>query len=354
MQGGASAVTWIAGSTLLATTAPRDKSGRWMGFCPMGLNAALLVAPLVGGVVLESKGFVAVFMVTFGVIVVDLCLRLLIIEGLNSAERRRADNCMYWDISYGSNGTPSIVASPSSEVSDIEPFLLSPAVEAERPVRTDDCTPSVICPRWRKLPRIPSLLRLRRLLVLLLSNFAEIVVMTAFDPVLPIFTQQAFGWGPLGAGLIFVPVVLPALLAPVVGALADKYGTRPFIFAGFVCAGPFLVLLRIVKGGGPTQVAILCTLLAFLGLSTACISAPTMAEITLMMGAERDSHSELFNRTRPDAQAFALFSCSTAAGLLVGPCLGGFMQHAVGWATMTLTLAILCWIIAVPVFLWLR
>jgi EmrB/QacA subfamily drug resistance transporter len=54
---------------------------------------------------------------------------------------------------------------------------------------------------------------------------------------LPLFTQDLLGWTPDLSGFILVPGgVLMALLMPISGTLADRYGARPFVFAGMIVA----------------------------------------------------------------------------------------------------------------------
>ncbi|MFL5825207.1 MAG: MFS transporter [Thermoleophilaceae bacterium] len=49
------------------------------------------------------------------------------------------------------------------------------------------------------------------------------------------FLQTALGYSPLGAGVRLLPWTLtPMLVAPVAGALADRYGNRPFMVLGLV------------------------------------------------------------------------------------------------------------------------
>src|SRR5204862_3919498 len=49
------------------------------------------------------------------------------------------------------------------------------------------------------------------------------------------FFQTALGLSPLDAGLRLLPwTATPMVVAPIAGALADRYGTRPFMILGLV------------------------------------------------------------------------------------------------------------------------
>ena len=327
---------------MLSDTVGRSKIGMAMGFCSLALNGALLLAPVLGGLALQQSGFMAVFAVTFAFIGADLAFRLLVVEKSVAERYYKHATPRYWIITYGHHGTPSISASPDTAIDDIEPLLLS-SETSPSPYHESPCI---------KRPML-SLLRLRRLRVLLLANFVEITYITAFDAVLPGFTHKTFGWGSLGAGLIFIPVVLPALIAPWIGRLSDKYGARLFIFGGFLAATPNILRLRLVENHHLSSIILLCALLSCLGLSTALISAPVMAEITYLVEKEEQRRPGIFGEKGAYAQAYALYLITTSGGLLVGPCWGGFINHALGWPTMGLTLGLLCAITSAPVFLWL-
>ena len=353
LQGCSSAFTWTAGLGLLSDAVGQSKVGKAMGFCSVGYNSALCVAPMIGGLVLDKSGFASVFIVTLGFIVIDLSLRLLIVEHKQAQLYARSSPGLYWIITYGRHGTPSISPSPCAEIEDIEPLFLSIDNDSDPPAYHDLNLSKTRLSRFQDLPLL-SLLRYRRFCVLLWANFAKITMITAFDAVLPLFAHDTFGWGSLGGGLIFIPVVVPTFMAPWVGELSDRYGPRFFIFGGFLMAAPFLVLLRCVKNDSVGHIALLCALLSVLGLATALITAPVMAQITYLVEAEERRQPGIFGSKGAYAQAYALYSFTTAAGLLVGPCWGGFLAGATSWGTMTFTLSLFCAITAVPMFLWLR
>jgi EmrB/QacA subfamily drug resistance transporter len=63
--------------------------------------------------------------------------------------------------------------------------------------------------------------------------------------------QIGFGYSPLGAGLrILAWMAMPMLVAPIAGALADRFGNRPFLMAGLTLqAGGLIWLSRLVEPG---------------------------------------------------------------------------------------------------------
>lgn len=349
LQGVSSAITWTAALTLLADNIGQTGLGKAMGICSVGMNGALLLAPITGGLVLESSGFTLVFVITLVIIAMDLLLRFLVIERV-SAEQYEKGPASFWTITYGSHGTPVISPLSSSENESFEtPLLLLYDTSF-----MDNLSEESAKPTHKRLSPILFLLKSRRLCLLLWITLVQITMMTAFDAVLPLFTHEVFGWNSLGAGLIFIPVVLPALVAPWIGELSDKYGPRLFILAGFVTATPVFMILRTVAKDEIGHVVLLCTLLSILSLAMAFVMAPVMAEIRYVVESEERRLPGLFGDRGSYAQAYALYAFASAGGLLLGPVLGGFLAHAAGWGNMNMTLGFVAAITAVLVFFWLQ
>lgn len=79
LQGLSAAIVWSVGLALLADTFG-DKIGQAMGYSAISMSMGLLVSPAIGGAVFEKAGYYAVYYVAFGCIVVDIIIRLILIE----------------------------------------------------------------------------------------------------------------------------------------------------------------------------------------------------------------------------------------------------------------------------------
>lgn len=80
LQGISAAVVWTVGLALLADTVGHETIGQSMGYVTMSMSVAVLVAPLLGGVVYARAGYYAVFFMAFGLIALDIILRILLVE----------------------------------------------------------------------------------------------------------------------------------------------------------------------------------------------------------------------------------------------------------------------------------
>ncbi|OAP53874.1 hypothetical protein AYL99_11896 [Fonsecaea erecta] len=366
LQGVSSALTWTAGVTLTIETVQEHEVGQTLGICSLGMNLALLLAPVLGGLLLEQSGYHSVFAITFALLALDVTWRLTLIERSAVNPGQGPPQHVYWTTVFGENGTPRIMPSPTREdIPNLEPLLVS----AERPplesdidfedfivsYRLGENSVQTISPVRRDVREsgrrgkiftqtiIPlmRLLRRPRLVVALWATFAQTTITTSLDAVLPLFVKDKFTWGPQAAGLIFMPIVLPTFWAPFVGAVTDRDGPKWMTSMAFILGCPIWILLRLVTHAGVSQSAILCILLAMVGVTATLATAPLMAEITFAVKSQNGIARGRFGPRGPIAQAYALYSFSLAGGLLVGPLWGGLIMELGGWKTMTWTLSLL-------------
>jgi hypothetical protein len=302
LEGLSGAVMWTSGPALLVDTVGQKEIGKVMGWCSISMNAAMLLGPLLGGIIFERSGYCAVFSLAFGVIFLDIVLRLMLVEKKVAAKWFCITGVSeeYWIRVYDTSGPPHIA--PSAEMKSIS------SMESLENIVTYNSDSSMIdhqdpsAPRHtrfcftRNLPTVITLLRSLRLLVALWGSLVQAAILCAFDSVLPLFVHRTFDWNPTGAGLIFLPIVIPSLMAHLIGHMADKYGPRWLSAIGFITAVPSLVLLRVVAHQSLRQVVLLCALLTLLGSSMILVMIPLMAEITYVVEAKEKKKPGIFGK----------------------------------------------------------
>ena len=80
LQGITSCVVWTTGLAVLVDTVGQKHIGEYMGYVGIALNAGSILAPLLGGIVFAKAGYDAVFGLVTGVVVLDILLRVLMVE----------------------------------------------------------------------------------------------------------------------------------------------------------------------------------------------------------------------------------------------------------------------------------
>ena len=335
-QGLSAAVVGTMGLALVADTFEQSEIGKAMGYVSLASSIAAFISPLLGGVVYSQGGYYAVFGMCFGLVLLDLLLRLSVVEKVDAvSQSNEADvESLYSLVGEG-------------ESSDEHGSLMPSDPNSRSPRKGVHKTPS-----QNRQYSMTELLLSPRLPVALSVIFVRSLLLTSFDATLPLFVNNAFGWTSLGSGLIFLPFILPLFLAPYVGSLADKkFQPRLIASVGFFIGVPLLITLRLVGGQNGlddlTSIILLVANLVGVGAALVLMLPPTMVEIERIIAEtnrcenEAELHMKASSNIAIRGQVYGLLNCAWALGTLAGPLWGGFVVSAAGWGTMTLSLAVL-------------
>lgn len=344
LQGISAAIVWTVGLALLVDTAGQEEIGQVMGYVSISMSVAVLVAPLLGGVVYARGGYYPVYYMAFALIILDIVLRVALVEKKVAKKWIAEDESKVEETS-----TPPPSVSDSEKEKEANPKTSESPIPL--PIARLPSTNPPFSPKSSSLPPILTLLSSRRLLSTLYCTLVQSSLLTAWDAIIPLRVSHLFGWHSLGAGLIFLPLVLPSFLAPFIGAYADRHGPRLPAFLGFLLATPFLVLLLLVSHPGIRQIVLMCALLGLLGFALTMVMTPLMAEITYEVAAQEKAQPGKFGPKGAYAQAYGLFNTAFAGGILVGPLWGGFVTGTAGWGTTCWSLGVWSVVSAVPAVL---
>ncbi|MCJ1277041.1 hypothetical protein MMC21_004850 [Puttea exsequens] len=300
----------------------------------MALSSGQLLGPVIGGVLYEYEGYFQVFLPAFGLLIVEIVLRLLVVE------KRRA--------SMTSLGGEA----PSTETSEPEYQRDACAQEAGGPDKSmvEPAEPLGVeaqlllskAPIARPTNAFLILLACPRFLVAITGLFIMNSIACGFDGVLAPYIHDAFDLKSTHAAALFLAMALPNMfVAPVIGALTDRYGTKLPIAAGCTLAAPTLFLLRFIVPGTSLPFVKLMVVLVFVGMSLACIMPPLGVEASKVVDAIERDQAGVFGPNGPYSQAYGLAYFAVAAGGLVGPLYAGYLRAWLGWEAMSLSMAIL-------------
>ncbi|KAK3674180.1 hypothetical protein LTR78_006027 [Recurvomyces mirabilis] len=357
LQGISAAVVWVVGLALLVDTVGSEGVGQAMGYLGLSMSLAILLAPLLGGVVFAASGYYAVFAMAFGLIGFDIVMRLVMIEKKVALRWLPREEVI--PDTKKQDMPPLDTRNPALDLQEI-PALPVMDDTANKEAATSD-TAKTTPPGTRRplgkfasrLPAVIYLLSSRRVLSALWACLVQSSLLTAFDSMLPLYVRDTFHWNSTGAGLIFLPIVVVSFLGPLIGRASDQVGPRWFATAGFVIGCPFIMLMRLVDHNSLTQKVLLCALLALFGLAMTLVITPIMAEITYAVDAKARRHPPgFFGKNGAYAQAYSLFNMAWAAGCFIGPLMGGLINQRAGWGTSTLVLGCLSIFTALPTAVW--
>ncbi|RYP64909.1 hypothetical protein DL771_008541 [Monosporascus sp. 5C6A] len=376
LQGLSAGIVWSVGCALLVDTMGHAV-GVAMGYVNTSLSLGLLIAPAIGGAVYEAAGYYAVFYISFGIVGVDILLRLAMIEkkvakqwlpeeDSSTCERlpepdvEKAAHAPTTDAdrrtnSDASNGT---LPAPAGNGTTGEPRQRITAEDKSQEDstagRADDTAHPSSTQHWRKKDAALVLIKSPRLLAALYGMFAQAGLMMGFDAVLALFVQDTFHWTSTAAGIVFLAIFLPGFISPLVGWLSDRYGPKWLSLGGFCASVPLLVCLRFVDGDSVGDKVLLCFLLALLGCAFSFSGTPLMAEISYVIESLAARHPGIFGEKGVYGLGYGLFTMSFALGGTIGPLWSGYVVAGAGWGTLGWSFAIWAASAAVVVVVWLE
>jgi DHA1 family solute carrier family 18 vesicular amine transporter 1/2 len=274
VQGAADAVTWVVGFALIADRYRVEERGRVTGIVMSGTSFALMIGPSIGGWLYEIGGIRLPFLFVTVLSIAVAALFLWVDLPAPSVEQERV---------------------PVSLV------LRQPAVAA--------CAGAVILAAG---------------------------TLSMLEPVLALYLGN-LGIGPARIGLLFgIAAVVNAVLHPLFGHMADRWGARRMMLIGLSLSAFALAALGQTWSFGSTiafQIPLAATMALMITPSLAY-----MAQATSLGGI--DSFGV----------AYGLYNMAWGVGLLCGPGIGGFLFERMGFSRLALiwapALLVVTWLLA--------
>ncbi|KAL8948454.1 MAG: hypothetical protein Q9222_005362 [Ikaeria aurantiellina] len=334
LQGTSAAVVWTIGLALVLDTVGPGNLGKTIGSIFGFISIGELAAPVLGGVVYKKAGYPGVFGIGFAILAVDFIMRLLLIEKKTAAQwetkgDEREDNP---DEQDG-------IASGDEDQDEQEPLLR----------KKEENNYKVPEGQHKAVKAFPILYCLKdpRLLTALLLALNQATLLATFDATIPTEAEALFGFDSLKSGLLFIALVLPyLLLGPVAGWLVDRYGSKPAAVLGFGYLVPVLILLRLARPGGNSEITIYCAILALCGVGMAIIGSPSIVEASFVVQMYDKANPDFFGQQGPYAQLYGINSMVFSLGLTIGPLVSGGLKDSIGYGNMNLVVAMFCFITA--------
>lgn len=127
LQGAATAMVTVAGLAIVTDAVDKRHLGQMIGYVGTALTLGFMCGPLLGGVVFNLGGFYAVCGMAFGIIALDMLLRLAVIEKKTagrwlsisddetpSHQRRDSVERLPYGTAFNGSGIPKTFKSKSS------------------------------------------------------------------------------------------------------------------------------------------------------------------------------------------------------------------------------------------------
>lgn len=182
----------------------------------------------------------------------------------------------------------------------------------------------------------------------------QAALMGTLDVSVPIIGEASYGLTSLQTGLLFIPILLPALmLGPLAGGIMDRQGPKIMVVWGFGLLVPIFLSLRMVQPGGLDKILIYALILTLCGTCLAVTSPPAMVESMLVVDEYYQANPEVFGAHGPYAQASSITGMVYNTGTALGALLAGALNDAIGYGNMNLVTAALSLVTAILGFFFL-
>lgn len=223
-------MVYTVGLTIITDTVDPEEIGHYMGYALSAMSFGVLAGPPIGSLV-YSLNYIAVVFLMAGVALVDIVLRLVMIEkGTARVLQENAYGC------------------------------------TERTRLLDETLTSKLQPARPGIGKTLKLLSNPGIATALYGVFVHFVIICSFDGVLPIYLAQTLQWSSLKVGLCFLAIGIPnVILGPLAGKLSDTLGPRWLACGGCVLTSLPMVLLQLVHENTESQILLLFFSLALLG-----------------------------------------------------------------------------------------
>ncbi|KXG49863.1 Major facilitator superfamily domain, general substrate transporter [Penicillium griseofulvum] len=313
---------FIVGMATMAENIGSEHMGKIAGLTSTIVSAGTCAGPVIAGFLFGFGGYWTAWGGAALFLVVDIIMRLLMIE----RPQKRRDTA-----SQPHNGS---LCAEEHRNSEAEPLL-----------NGDQSSTTEEIGGWRFYVY---LFRQPRFTAGIVSYFVFALFIASFESTIAMHARDTFGWGVFPVGLLFASIQGPGMiLAPLVGLLKDRVGSKVPTTIGFISIAPFLWVLgvagderfpwatlgtrgKIIYGVCTTMIG--CFMCLLMGVGT--------MEATSTVDELENLHPGIFGLYGGYSRAVAITNMSWMSGLLVGPILAGFMVERFGYLDLQCVLAV--------------
>ena len=325
----------------------QERLGRAMGLASMAMSMALLLGPVLGGVLYDYVGYFQTFLPALVLLGMELVLRLLIVEKRTRGFSENGDNAR---VPREESGDDSAMNGPEGTAEN-DGNEFSPSVMESQPLLPPPTPPAASSPTAPGNAYL-TLLTDPRFLVSMTSIFILNSTANGFDAVLVPYINSTFSLGPVHAAALFLTLAIPMLFAPLTGHLTDRFGAKVVASTGLGIGAPSLAALSLVDPGTEAPMLKLGALFLLIGVALALSLVPLQVDATAAVGAIEERNAGVFGKRGAYARAFGLVNGMSAAGGMVGPLAAGCTRIRVGWEGMALGMGGLTLLVLGFVMIW--
>ncbi|KAK4052951.1 hypothetical protein OIO90_004075 [Microbotryomycetes sp. JL221] len=332
LQGFSGTGIFSLGLALITESVPEERLGFLMGIVMSGYSAGQTIGPPVGGVLYDRLGYRAPFIFSLILIGIDALLRLAVIEKHVALKWIQAGHDIPgFESPYGLQTTPTTATdatvvnndNEAKEMKGVAGYRAGITEIAPLSKKDDERAKTT----WRGVLHLVT--DMRPVSCLLYIFIEGIAIGGLVESGMTLKLEDHYGLSSLGAGLAFIGLVVPTILAsPIAGWFSDKFSAKWVVVIGAVMTLPAYPLLII---NGPLPLFIF--FLAVLGVTMAMFITPCTHDLGLVT-SQVDGLSSMWS--------MSAFNLAYSLGAFIGPIMVGQVLEKLGvergWMVMCIAL----------------
>ncbi|BCR90467.1 uncharacterized protein ACHE_60353S [Aspergillus chevalieri] len=333
---------WVVGFAVMSDAVSMRDMGKTMGIAMSFVTAGIVGGPMVGGTMFQLFGYWPAWSVPLTVLVLDIIARLIMIEPRSLSP-------------------PSFSGKPDSASEETTGLLSgdSPGNPQNSNQYVDDYMPAK--PSSAPLGFYRVVLREPRVWTGLASLLMTSSLMSSFNTTLPAHLRDAFGWGSLPIGMMFLCLQAPGMvLGGPFGIIRDRCGLRIPNAIGWFLTAPLLCLMGItgnprfpwVGDASHGKTLFTCCMIG-LGTVLILVRGAGAIQLTCVVRELQAKDPFIFGSQGGSSRVFSTSEVVYSLGMTIGPLISGLLYEKVGFCLMNIVFAIACVAMASLSFTWL-
>ncbi|KAJ5933437.1 hypothetical protein N7454_005766 [Penicillium verhagenii] len=312
----ASSIMWVVGYTTVANTVSSENTAKTYAMISMAVSLGSSTGPMISGILFQLAGYWVAWASAFVILGIDMAFRLLMVE------KKKMEKTDSTSIPVTFSETSPLLSNHSDQSSEIH--------------TTPDTGPNFYFCIFSKASFVAGIY----------CSIMFGLLMTTFNATVPLHVRDVFGWGGMQSGLMFASLQAPRLImAPVVGWLKDRFGTRMPTTFGFAILAPSLWLLGLpgstqfpstsMENWEPTLYVLAMTLVGF---QSAFLNGSGMIEATVAVRELKKDYPGAFGPNGGKSRAIGMAGLAWTIGTCIGPGLSGVLVEKCGYYVMNCVL----------------
>ncbi|KAL2073978.1 hypothetical protein VTL71DRAFT_7756 [Oculimacula yallundae] len=335
IQAAASNAIFVLGLATIADHIPSERMGQTMGLVTTAVSTGTSAGTMLAGVLLETIGYWPTWFTAFSLIAIDAVFRLLMIEKDRDEAKRRTRR--------DSENDPLLADHRSKSYDSVRSSRSS--ITTTRSAKSDH-----LHEEKSGLYFYIFLFQQRRFVGGVICYIVYSIIISSFDTTLPLHVRDAFNWGSLPAGLLFLALQGPGvLLGAITGNLKDRVGTRWPTAIAFLITAPSLLLMgmpgdeRFSWFNAGDRGRIMYTIcMTVIGCMIPLLNSVGTLEVTLSIESLQTDRPGIFGPHGGTSRAISIANMSWVLGIFIGPIVSGTLVEKFGYFAMSSILAALC------------